>query len=142
MTLVGTQPSSKSRTTWRFRARGSLAITVAAPDRGLWYDHEAGAGGDALDLICHLRQCDRRAGRLWGLAWLGKAPDPLPPAASPEPPARDRGVIDLVVAKRIWGEAIHPRGTAAEQYLQLVAWAHVTTARTAPLPSRLPARPR
>ncbi|RUO97992.1 toprim domain-containing protein [Hyphomicrobium sp.] len=48
--LLGS-PTSVSRNEFRYGRRGSLAIAVAGPKRGLWFDHEAGTGGDLIDLI-------------------------------------------------------------------------------------------
>lgn len=66
--LVGTAPTSRTRLELRFRTRGSLAVVVAGPDRGSWYDHEAGEGGDALGLVAHLRRTGMAEAWNWALA--------------------------------------------------------------------------
>jgi putative DNA primase/helicase len=48
--LLG-RPSSRSRRDMRWGSRGSLWCCTAGQDRGRWHDHEAGRGGDLLDLI-------------------------------------------------------------------------------------------
>lgn len=115
--LLGMAPSSKARAEWRFRNRGSMAVAVAGTDRGLWHDHEAGTGGDALDLIAYTQSCDRKAAWRWGLDWLGQPnamPTPVPTVRQPEP-KETRG-IDL--AKTIWREAIAAAGTPVQCYLR------------------------
>jgi len=69
--LIGTQPTVKGRNEWRFRSHGSLAVVVAGTDRGAFYDHEAGTGGDALYLVRHLRGGSWSAAIAWAKAWLG-----------------------------------------------------------------------
>jgi hypothetical protein len=56
-TLLG-EPSFRGRQAWPFRTRGSLSVEVAGPKRGVWYDYEAGRGGDALALVAHVRRED------------------------------------------------------------------------------------
>lgn len=118
------EPSHRGRETWRFRARGSLAVEMAGAKRGAWYDHEAGEGGDALALVAHLRRETMGAAYGWALAWLGmdgedrprralearQRPPEAPPAASP--PA----TLDL--ARDLWREATPAAGTLVETYLQ------------------------
>src|SRR6516162_5886192 len=40
-----------TRTELRFGTHGSVAVVIAGPKRGTWYDHEAGEGGGVLDLV-------------------------------------------------------------------------------------------
>lgn len=111
--LLGTAPSGRSRDALRFRSRGSLSVAVAGPERGRWYDHEAGIGGDALGLIAHVRQCPMRDALDWARRWSGGAVAPR--AARPEParPAPDTAAL----ARALWQEAAPARGTPAEAYL-------------------------
>jgi putative DNA primase/helicase len=120
--LVGSEPTSRSRTELRYRRRGSLAVTIAGPRRGRWHDHEGGTGGDALGLVAHLRGAPMRDAYGWALAWLGLAagstthrPEPGRPAASPEAPRVAPDTIDL--AHRVWREGVSAAGTLAEAYL-------------------------
>src|SRR5262245_13079566 len=52
--LLG-EPTSRSRNEYRWGKRGSLWLNRSGADRGRWYDHEHGVGGDLLDLI--VREC-------------------------------------------------------------------------------------
>lgn len=45
-----------SRDQLRFGTRGSIAVQIAGPKKGTWFDHEAGCGGGVLDLV---RNCQR-----------------------------------------------------------------------------------
>lgn len=121
--LLGLVPSSKSRTEWRFRTRGSMAVAIAGQDRGLWHDHEAGIGGDALDLVAYTRNCDRKEAWRWSMDWLGQSPTAALPAFTPVPETRraarepqEQRSVDL--ARTIWAAAIPPSGTVIETYLR------------------------
>jgi hypothetical protein len=120
--LLG-EPSQRGRETWRFRRKGSLAVEVAGPKRGSWFDHEAGAGGDALALVAHLHRSTMGAARRWALAWLGIADgaeprrDRQPPQRPPEPPREASPPATLDLARAIWREAVAPAGTLVETYL-------------------------
>jgi hypothetical protein len=115
------EPSDRRRETWRYGRKGSLAVVIAGPKRGDWFDHEAGCGGDALGLAAHLRREPMREAMRWALAWLGDAAEqmgrtPLTrPIASPEAPREAPQTIDL--ARRLWAEAVEPAGTLVETYL-------------------------
>src|SRR5215475_11515412 len=52
--LLG-EPTSKSHDEYRWGRRGSLWLNRSGADRGRWYDHEHGVGGDLLDLIARAR---------------------------------------------------------------------------------------
>lgn len=111
--LVGAAPSGRSRLSLRFRSRGSLAVTVAGPERGQWYDHEAGIGGDPLGLIAHLRRCTMRDALDWARRWTGGAVAPAAAAPAP-PPAPDTAAL----ARALWREAVPAAGTVVEAYLR------------------------
>ena len=107
--LVGTQPTTRGRVEWRFRNRGSLAVAIAGPSRGAFFDHEAGQGGDALALVAHLRHVPMADAWRWALGWLGiregqpQPPAPPRPVASPvKAPAPD----SLPMARSLWREAL------------------------------------
>jgi hypothetical protein len=121
--LLDREPTGRTRDTWRYGRKGSLAVVVGGPRRGRWFDHEAGVGGDALALVAHLRGCTMREARNWALAWLGEAPAPRQPAAPPGCASR-RGApheasppTTTGLARRIWGEAEPPAATPVERYL-------------------------
>lgn len=119
--LTASEPTSRGRAEIRFRRKGSLAIATAGTKRGRWHDHEAGAGGDALGLVAHLRGVPMRDAYGWALAWLGlgaasgRRPEPQRPVQLPAPPRAARDTADL--ARRIWREGIPAAGTLAESYL-------------------------
>ena len=46
-------PSHSTTAQLRYGTKGSMAIKIAGPRAGRWYDHEAGIGGDGLELIRH-----------------------------------------------------------------------------------------
>lgn len=114
--LIGDAPTTKGRVEWRFRQRGSLAVIVSGADRGSFFDHEAGAGGDALELVRNLRQCSNRDAIEWARAWLGgdaQTPAPRPTQRAVTPTKAD--TTDM--ARTVWHEALAPSGTPAETYL-------------------------
>jgi putative DNA primase/helicase len=123
--LVGDKPTTRGRTEWRFRGKGSLAVAIAGPKRGSWYDHEAGRGGDALGLVAHLRRSSMREACRWAMAWLGmegrlELREVLHrPELLPDPPQRpleaDQAKADL--AARLWREARPAAGSPVERYL-------------------------
>lgn len=113
--LVGA-PSSRTHDEWRFRNKGSLAVRIAGPKRGAWFDHEAGCGGYPLGLVAHLRQTSIRDAYVWAVEWLGELPDPAQrraPAAAQEEPRRasnedadSRRAWSRDLARRLWQEAV------------------------------------
>lgn len=117
--LVGDGPTTRRGTEWRFRRKGSLAVVVAGADRGKFFDHEAGTGGDALGMVCHLRQCGTAEALEWATAWLGAAPAPAiqPRTAAAEAPSADAAERSDA-AVRMWLDA-EPAlaGTPAARYL-------------------------
>ena len=50
---------------WRYGSDESLEVHVGGPRRGTWYDHKAGAGGDALDLVKHVLRRDEANAIRW-----------------------------------------------------------------------------
>ncbi|MBI0432818.1 toprim domain-containing protein [Roseomonas sp. KE0001] len=116
-TLTGAKPSSKTGRHWRFGRHGSLAVVVQGAERGSWYDHEAGRGGDALGLVAHLRRCSMREAYAWAVSWLGISPAerrPLPRAVAPNGPAAS-GTLDL--ARQLWRESQPAADTLVAAYL-------------------------
>jgi putative DNA primase/helicase len=120
--LTGAEPTQSNRVELRFRARGSLAVCIAGPHRGDWFDHEAGCGGDPLGLVAHLRRVPMRNAYAWALGWLGDASGqeparpaspPMAPAVAPDGPPRDDGKAwSRDLARRLWRERL-PAGEAA-----------------------------
>ena len=54
MDLLG-KPNSKNAHQWRYGNKGSLAIDIS---KNLFNDFEAGIGGDVIDFIKHINQCN------------------------------------------------------------------------------------
>ncbi|MGM4877048.1 DUF7146 domain-containing protein [Bradyrhizobium sp. 956_D2_N1_5] len=105
-----------SRLEWRFGSHGSLSIVIAGPKAGIWFDHEAGRGGDAFDLISlrlglSFPQAKDWAGR-FVLGTVGSTAVVQP--ATMLVAANDNR---KEFAERIWCEASDPRGTVVETYL-------------------------
>jgi putative DNA primase/helicase len=108
-----------SRTDWRRRAKGSLCVVVSGAKIGWWFDHEAGAGGDALALIQRERRCSFPGALAWAAEWLGSVAIEQPTST----PARQASAPDdrqsrTACALRIWAGADDPPGTLVERYLE------------------------
>lgn len=114
--LVGDKPTSRTRSALRFYPRGGLAVEIAGDRRGIWCDHGARAGGDPLDLVCHLRKCSTAEALKWATDWLGDAlVEALP--ARPSRPAEPAKADTFPTARRLWQEAVAPHGGPAAAYL-------------------------
>src|SRR5581483_8603621 len=55
----------------RFGSKGSVAVEIDGPDAGKWFDHEAGVGGDGLELIRHRHGVANGEACEWAREWLG-----------------------------------------------------------------------
>jgi hypothetical protein len=107
----------------RFGKSGSLAVIIAGPKIGCWYDHESSKGGDLFDLI-------RREGGGNFANALEFARGFIDPSAALTPRHTRRDVADrdqetniarsntARFAASIWNASIHPRGTVVEAYLK------------------------
>lgn len=131
--LTRDAPLARGRGELRFRRKGSLVVFTTGPRRGTWVDFnppasgrlpgsKGAAGGDALDLVAHLRGCGWLEALAWALAWLGEAPHrhladhPVAAGvAKAAPRSTPSGTLDF--ARRIWREAIPAAGTLVEDYL-------------------------
>lgn len=116
--LIGSPPTMRTRSTVRFFPRGGLIITVAGKDRGLWCSHgDGGIGGDALDLVKHLRSCSMKEAIAWAQDWLGTAPAPEPRRA-PQEADTERAEPDRAqLGFKTWAEAIPPQETPVAAYM-------------------------
>lgn len=116
--LVGEAPTSRTRTAIRFYPRGGLAVTTSGRERGIWCSHgDGGIGGDALDLVKHLRRCSTAEALAWARNWLGQPEQPRTPERRPAPAQRPVEPDTTDAARRLWTEAQGAPGTAAEAYL-------------------------
>jgi phage/plasmid primase-like uncharacterized protein len=115
--LTGGKPTSRTGRHWRFGSKGSLAVVVEGAERGAWFDHEAGQGGDALGLVAHLRRCPMRDAFAWAVAWLGMERRPAPLAIKAKPVAATPPSSTTDLARRIWSEGQASRETLVQAYL-------------------------
>ena len=109
----------------RFGTRGSLSVDLK---RGVWFDHEEGAGGGVLDLIeretglkgSHRLDWLRDKGLL-GVTPNGNVNEHSKANGQAEPKGNERCEADrnLAFARRIASDSIEIKGTAAQSYLQL-----------------------
>jgi predicted P-loop ATPase/phage/plasmid primase-like uncharacterized protein len=90
----------------RFGNKGSVAVEIDGPDAGKWFDHEAGVGGDGLELIRHRRGIANGEACDWARDWLGLSSAKRPSKSNAEK------VTDIVA--RSEGIA----GTRVEAYLR------------------------
>jgi putative DNA primase/helicase len=112
--LVVGRPVIQSRGRIRVGNRGSLSVDAVT---GLWFDHESGVGGDALDLVRHLLHCSFPEAMRWSEQWLGEDVRPAPSYVQPRQrraPEHDQTGLWQV----IWNESTAASGTAAELYLR------------------------
>lgn len=105
---------------WRWGQHGSLSVVMAGDKAGGFYDHEQGRGGDALDLIAHIRNVPIRDALRWAREWLGGTAAPITRPVQQAPKIEQ--VADLQERQRraaaIWNEARDPAGTLVETYLK------------------------
>ncbi len=112
--LGAPNPGHSTRSQLRYGTKGSLAVEIAGPRAGRWYDHEAGVGGDGLELIRHHKGLSDAEARRWARDWIGDIQ--FRSASRPAPQAK---VTDhkAVVAEIVAGCAAIT-GSPAEAYLR------------------------
>ena len=115
--------SLSTRTQLRFGNKGSLAVEIAGPKKGRWYDHEESVGGDGLELVRrHAGQANGDALE-WARDWLGisgrprAAASPILPATEADATDRRNEDKDSKVAAVV-SECGDPAGTCVELYLR------------------------
>ena len=87
--LKGSPPTFAKGKEVRYGARFSFSVVTGGNDKGCFFDHEAGIGGDALGLIQHLRGRGPADAVEWAKGFLGiEGADlaSLPPVPPPAPP--------------------------------------------------------
>lgn len=91
--LLGVPSKAHStRNTWRWGSKGSLAVEVRGPKKGLWFSHEGDEGSDLLGLIQHVHGCRFPEALAWARHWTGLEADdavPYQPRPRPAPPPPD-----------------------------------------------------
>ena len=88
--LLG-KPTFRAGQEWRWGRKGSLAVVIAGPGAGMWFDHEAGEGGGLVDLVGRVRGLNRREALDWTADRIGMAdefgPRPRPAGRATRPSA-------------------------------------------------------
>jgi putative DNA primase/helicase len=122
--LIGTKPTSRTGREVRFGRKGSFAVVAAGHDRGSFYDHENGVGGDVIDMVAHLRRCSIADAAAWvwdflrldgaGTARTAPRAAQTPEARPPDPPEAARS--EEAVA--LWHESEAIDGTPGEACLR------------------------
>lgn len=78
--LLGAPSKAHStKNTLRWGGKGSLALEVRGPKRGLWFTHEGDEGSDLLGLIQHVHGCSFPIALAWARSWTGLAGDNAAP---------------------------------------------------------------
>ncbi|MGB8739498.1 MAG: toprim domain-containing protein, partial [Xanthobacteraceae bacterium] len=109
-----------SKTEMRFGRKGSVSLVISGPKAGSYFDHEAGRGGDLLDLIQRqlnvgFKEACAIAERFVGSAECSQFAPRLTtpkPAVQGHDPYRNRRE-----ALKLWSGCVELRGTPAEYYL-------------------------
>jgi P4 family phage/plasmid primase-like protien len=122
-----------SQTQLRYGTKGSLAIEIDGPKVGCWYDHENGAGGDALELIRQQKSLGNGEVVDWARQWLGvssgnpttgsteqdgsieQSPDAV---SGPDAPTSDDAADGANKVAKIVAAGQSIAGTPAELYLR------------------------
>lgn len=114
--LLG-KPSTVSHSELRWGRRGSLALSRNGQRRGLFMDHERGAGGDVIDLIRREYGVNFMTALEIGSQILGGSVQPLS-VSLPETPTTSRqdAAVRLRIALQLWVEATPLAGTLGERY--------------------------
>ncbi len=106
-------PSHSTKSQLRYGTKGSMAIEIAGPRAGRWYDHEAGVGGDGLELIRHHKNLSDTEARRWARDWVGEIQHrPTPTVAAVSGTMDSKKAVAEIIA-RLEGIV----GTPAETYL-------------------------
>lgn len=107
-------PSHSTKSQLRYGTKGSMAIEIAGPRAGRWYDHEAGVGGDGLELIRHHKSLSDTEARRWARDWIGEIQHrPTPTVAAVSSTMDSKKTVAEIIARL---EDI--AGTPAETYLR------------------------
>ncbi len=107
-------PSHSTKSQLRYGTKGSMAIEIAGPRAGRWYDHEAGIGGDGLELIRHHKGLPDAEARRWARDWLGDIQHQPAKTATPAPNTMERKTTVAAIIARSESIAASP----AETYLR------------------------
>ena len=112
--LSDPSPGHSTKSQLRYGTKGSMAVEIAGPRAGRWYDHEAGIGGDGLELIRHHKSLSDTEARRWARDWIGEIQhQPTPTVAAVSGTMDSKKAVAEIIA-RLEGIA----GTPAETYLR------------------------
>lgn len=103
----------------RFGHKGSLAVVIAGPKTGTWFDHENGVGGGLFCLIRRRIGGDFPAALEYAWHIIGRRPtQPIPQTTvSRRNSAKDHSLRNQRFAGALWQEAVSIAETAATHYL-------------------------
>jgi hypothetical protein len=108
----------------RFRRKGSLAVVINGLKSGQWFDHEAGVGGDLINLIERTHDLTFREAVAYAEQFIGLAPTlatkPVPSACSISD--EDESRRNQRYAGKLWREAGPIISTPGADYLK---WRHI-----------------
>ena len=110
-----------TRKEMRWGSKGSLTLVIAGSKKGLWFDHEIGRGGDAIEFIKHELHCSFNealdyVGRF--VTELRKGPVTNRRFWAPPPFDNTDDERRIQQALTIWCDGWPLRGWLAEIYLQ------------------------
>lgn len=114
-------PTSRTRRELRWGRKGSVSYRF---DRGVFYDFEAGEGGDLLTAIMRREGCSFPAAVTWAKQWLGlHGVRPAKPSDTVAPPrlaydADAEQQIGQAEALALWRAGRNINGTAVARYFQ------------------------
>lgn len=100
-TLLGDpNPAHTTKSQLRYGTKGSMAIEITGPRAGRWFNHEAGVGGDGLELIKHHKGLPDAEARRWARDWLGDIQHRPTPSSTLGPRSVDRktSVAEIVAS--------------------------------------------
>jgi len=118
--------ASSTRRTLRWGSKGSLAVEVSGPRKGLWFSHESDEGGDLLELIRHAHGCDFPAAIAWARNWTGDQALPAKARPRPKPDKEKEDAVEaerarkIATAQRIAAGGVPLAGTLGAYYLKQV----------------------
>jgi putative DNA primase/helicase len=109
-----------SRRELRFRRKGSLAVVIEGGKSGRWYDHEAGLGGDLINLIERAHGTTFREAVAYAEQFIGSAAAPVFTKARPAStlPVENDSRRNQYHAGKLWREAGPIDRTFAACYLE------------------------
>jgi len=118
--------AASTRRTLRWGKKGSVAVEVSGPRKGLWFSHESDEGGDLLELIRHAHGCDFAAAVAWARNWTGDQalPARIRPRPKPDKEKEDAAEAErarkIATAQRIAAGGVPLAGTLGAYYLKQV----------------------